>query len=77
MLIFVQLRLSAFHILFVFGADCYDYHHCLLLTRGRKHVYESVKCGPFGEGRLEPGQQGCKLPLTQWRMEGWAHSRGQ
>lgn len=30
MLILVQLRLSAFHILFVFGADCYDDHHCLI-----------------------------------------------
>lgn len=74
MLILVQLRLSAFHILFVFGADCYDYHHCLLLMRGRKRVYGSVKCGPFGEGRLGAGQHDCKHSLTYSRMEGWAPS---
>ena len=70
MFILVQLRLSAFHILFVFGADCYDYHHCLLLMRGRKHVYGSVACGPFGEGRLETGQQDCEHLLIYCRVEG-------
>ena len=70
MLILVQLRLSTFHILFVFGADCYNYHHCLLLMRGRKHVYGSVECGPFGDGRLETGQQDCEHSLIHCGMGG-------
>lgn len=41
------------------------------------HVYESVKCGPLGDGRLEPDQQGCKHSLTHVRMEGQARSPGK